>query len=170
MGFILTAAVSFMKWIKSATVGAVGSLIMFLFMMLGIHGLDVAPFNLPPSAAFLEQLGLNIGPLPLLMHFGYGATWSMALVAISGADTSVRNGLGLAVGLWLGMMLLLSPLIGWGVFGVGGSGHELAPTDPLHLGSPVKYVGATLALHLVYGGVIGGLNAAWIRFGPSGQV
>jgi hypothetical protein len=153
-----------MKWIKAATVGVLGSIVMFVLIMLGIHGVGVAPFNLPPSAAFLEMLGLNVGPLPLLVHFGYGATWSLVLVALFGRDASLGKGLGLAVALWLVMMVAYSPLIGWGVFGIGGAGHQLSPTDPLYLGSPVKYGVATLALHLIYGGIIGGLNPAWISF------
>lgn len=156
-----------MKWIKSAVVGLLGSLVMFLLLMLGIHGTGIAPFNLPPSAAFLEQMGLNTGPLPLLVHFGYGATWSLVLVALYGTDTTVWRGILLATGLWLFMMFVYSPLIGWGVFGVGGSGHTLSPDDPLYLGSPVKYVVATLLLHLIYGAIIGGLNPAWIRSGQA---
>jgi hypothetical protein len=151
-----------MKWIKAAVVGALGSLVMFGLIMFGIHGTGIAPFNLPPSAAFLEKLGLNSGPLPLLVHFGYGATWSLVLVALYGRNTTVGKGLGLATGLWLVMMIGYSPLIGWGVFGFGGAGHQLSPTDPLYLGSPVKYVVATLVLHLIYGSIIGGLNPAWI--------
>jgi len=153
-----------MKWIKAAVVGALGSLIMFLLIMFGIHGTGVAPFNLPPSAAFLEILGLNVGPLPALVHFGYGATWSLVLVALYGRDTTLKTGLGLATGLWVLMMTVYSPLIGWGVFGFGGAGHQLAASDPLYLGSPVKYVVATLVLHLIYGSIIGGLNPAWIDF------
>ncbi len=156
-----------MKWLKSILVGVLGSLVMFLLMMLGIHGTGIAPFNLPPSAAFLEQLGLNTGPLPLLVHFGYGATWSLVLVGLYGSDVNVRRGIYLATGLWAFMMLVYSPLIGWGVFGIGGSGHTLAASDPLHLGSTAKYVVATLLLHLVYGSIIGGLNPAWIRFEQS---
>jgi hypothetical protein len=158
-----------MKWFKSAVVGALGSLVMFLLMMFGIHGAGVAPFNIPPSAAFLEMLGLNTGPLPLLVHFGYGATWSLLLVALSGAETNVRHGIYLATGLWLFMMLVYSPIIGWGVFGFGGSGHELAADNPLHLGSPIKYIVATLILHLLYGWIIGGLNPAWIQFDRSSR-
>lgn len=158
-----------MKWLKAAVVGALGSLVMFALIMFGIHGAGIAPFNLPPSAAFLEMLGINVGPLPLLVHFGYGATWSLALVALYGRETTVGTGVGLAVGLWLLMMAVYSPLIGWGLFGFGGAGHQLDPSAPLYLGSPVKYVGATLVLHLIYGSIIGGLNPAWIRFASTEQ-
>jgi len=151
-----------MRWIKAAVVGALGSLIMFGLIMFGIHGAGIAPFNLPPSAAFLETLGLNVGPLPLLVHFGYGATWSLVLVALYGRATDLGKGLGLATALWVVMMVAYSPLIGWGVFGFGGAGHQLSPADPLYLGSPVKYAVATFILHLIYGGIIGGLNPAWI--------
>lgn len=151
-----------MKWIKAAVVGALGSLIMFLLIMFGIHGAGVAPFNLPPSAAFLEMLGINVGPLAPLTHFGYGAFWSIVLVALYDRDVSVGKGLGLATGLWLLMMIAYSPLIGWGFFGFGGAGHGLPADDPLYLGSPVKYVLATLVLHLIYGSIIGGINPAWI--------
>ncbi len=156
-----------MKWLKSILVGVLGSLVMFLLMMLGIHGTGIAPFNLPPSAAFLEQLGLNTGPLPLLVHFGHGAIWSLVLVGLYGSDTNARRGIYLATGLWFFMMLVYSPLIGWGVFGIGGSGHTLAASDPLYLGSTAKYVVATLLLHLVYGFIIGGLNPVWIQFEES---
>jgi len=151
-----------MKWIKAVAVGAIGSLVMFLLIMFGIHGTGVAPFNLPPSAAFLESFGLNVGPLPLLVHFGYGATWSVVLVAIYGPNPSLRSGVGVALVLWLLMMLVYTPLIGWGIFGFGGPGHQLAPSAPLYLGSSVKYVGATLVLHLIYGTIIGWGNAAWV--------
>lgn len=153
-----------MKWLKAALVGALGSLIMFLLMFLAIHVTGIAPFNIPPSAAFLEQLGINVGPLPLLVHFGYGATWSLVLVALYGADADLRAGLTVAGALWLFMMVVYSPVIGWGIFGFGGAGHSLAPTDPLYLGSPVKYLVATLVLHLIYGSIIGSLTPAWISF------
>lgn len=158
-----------MKWLKAALVGALGSFVMFFIMLLGINVIGIAPFNTPPSAAFLKQLGLAIGPLPLVVHFGYGATWSIVLVALWGSDTDLKAGLTLALGLWLFMMLIYSPIIGWGVFGFGGTGHTLAPTDPLYLGSPVKYIVATLVLHLIYGSIIGGLNPYWLSVGSAAQ-
>jgi len=102
------------KWKTSATVEILGSLVVFALLLFGIHGTGMAPFNLPPSAAFLEKFGLNVGPLPLPAHFGYRA-WSMVLVALFGRHTSLEAGLTLATGLWLFMMLVYSPVIGWGV-------------------------------------------------------
>ena len=87
-------------------------------------------------------------------------------ILVAASDADVRAGLTLATALWLFMMLVYSPIIGWGVFGFG-SGHEAG--SMLHLGSPIKYIVATLVLHLIYGWIIGGLNPAWIQFGESRQ-
>ena len=78
---------------------------------------------------------------------------------------SLQSGLTLAGILWLIMMTGYSPVIGWGVFGFGGAGHSLGSEAPLHLGSPVTYLGATLLLHLIYGAIIGGLNPRWMANG-----
>lgn len=150
-----------MKWLKAALIGAAGSLVMFAILFVGIHVTGMAPFNVPPSAAFLEMIGLNVGPLPLLAHFGYGATWSALLVAIYGAEVNTTRGIGLALALWAFMMVVYSPIIGWGFFGFGGANHALDPSHPLYLGSGVKYVVVTFVLHLIYGGIIGSGNAAW---------
>jgi hypothetical protein len=162
-----------MKWLKAAFVGALGSLIMFALLFVGIHVSGFAPFNVPPSAAFLETLGLNVGPLPLLVHFGYGATWSVVLVALYDREVTTGRGVGMAMALWLFMMAVYSPIIGWGFFGFGGPNHALTPDAALYLGSGVKYVVATLLLHLIYGAVIGKGNEAWTVAAantPSGQM
>lgn len=101
-----------MKWIKAGIVGLAGSLIMFLLMMLGIHGSGMAPFNIPPSAAFLNKLGLALGPLPLIVHFGYGAFWSLLLIYLFDYKTNIKKGLGISLAAWLIMMLIYSPIIG----------------------------------------------------------
>lgn len=153
-----------MKWLKAANVGALGSLVMFLTMFVGIHVTGIAPFNIPPSAAFLERLGLNIGPLALIIHFGYGMAWSMWMVAFFEWDANLKYGLLLAMVLWTVMMLIYSPIIGWGVFGFGGVGPTLPSNHPLHLSSTIKYIVLTLVLHLIYGTIIGTLNPMWINF------
>ncbi len=150
-----------MKWLKAALVGAFGSLVMFAIMFVGIHVTGIAPFNQPPSAAFLTQMGWNVGPLPLLVHFGYGTFWSVALWAWKKDAVSTSTGVGVALGLWAMMMIVLSPLIGWGVFGASAGAQSLTTDHPLYLGSSVKYVGLTLVLHLIYGSIIGAGNAVW---------
>ena len=152
--------------LKAAGVGLLASLLMFIVMMVGIHVTGIAPFNMPPSAAFLEVLGLNVGPLPLLAHFGYGATWSVALVALYGTSVDLKKGLALAGGLWLVMMVALSPLIGWGVFGLGAAG-ELAKDAALYLEPGPKYPVMTLLLHALYGLVIGKLNPLVLTDDPA---
>lgn len=133
---------------------------MFLIMMPLIKT-GVAPFNLPPSAAALKSLGLPTQPLALIAHFGYGTFWSIVLVAVFKEQTDVIKGLGLAGLLWLFMMLVHSPMIGWGLFGTADTSNL---PEVLQLGSTVKYLVSTFLLHVFYGLIIGGLNPWWIDF------
>lgn len=155
-----------MTWINAGLVGALGSLVMFVIMMPLIAS-GIAPFNVAPSAAFLAKLGLPQMPLAPLVHFGYGIFWSLVLVAVFRDKVDLGRGLGLAGVLWLMMMFIYSPIIGWGFFGIGGSAHELAADAPLWIGNPLKFIVATLVLHIIYGGIIGGLNPLWITFEQS---
>ncbi|WP_138429669.1 hypothetical protein [Fodinibius saliphilus] len=143
-----------MKWVKSAITGLVGSLVMFIIMTVGINVTGIAPFNIPPSAAFLYTLGLNIGPLPVIVHFSYGIFWSVALYFFLKDNVSIKNGIYLAIALWAFMMIVLSPIIGWGPFGFG-SANKLAVDSPLYLETGPKYLIMTLLLHLIYGSIIG---------------
>jgi hypothetical protein len=64
-----------------------------------------------------------------------------------------------ATGLWALMMLIVSPLIGWGIFGT--APPEVPADHPLYLGSTAKYVILTAVLYILYGAVIGSGNAVW---------
>lgn len=150
-----------MNWVKAGCVGLLGSLFIFVVMFLGVEVTGAAPFNLSPSAAFLAAIGLPIKPLALLMHFGYGFVWAVVLYALFRNRVSVTNGLGLALVQWLLMMVILSPIIGWGFFGFGGSGHQLPADAPLYLGSPIKYLALTFVLHMIYGALNGWLIPRW---------
>lgn len=147
--------------LKAAAAGLVASLAMFVIMMVGIHVTGIAPFNTPPSAAFLEVIGMNVGPMPLLAHFGYGAFWAVVLVALVGERINLQKALGLAGGLWLFMMVVYSPAIGWGFFGFGEAG-ELAQDAALYLEPGPKYAVITLVLHGLYGVIVGKLGGALI--------
>ncbi len=150
------------KWTRAAIAGFIASLCMFILLYLGIYVTGWAPFNITPSAAFLENLGVNIGPLPLIVHFFYGMFWSVVLVYIFENDVSVSKGLLMALALWLFMMIVYSPIIGWGMFGFGFA-HLLGSDHMLYLRPGLSYLISTMILHLVYGTVIGWLNARWIK-------
>ncbi len=134
---------------------------MLLLMLLSIHVFEFAPFKIPPSAALLETLNLNNPPLPLILHFSYGITWSVILVYLAQKHTSVAKGLFLALALWLFMMIVHSPVIGWGFFGFNSTYKE---GSRLHLESGPIYLMITLVLHIIYGLIIGYLNPLWIDF------
>lgn len=155
------------KWTKAALVGALGSAVMFVIIVAGIAS-DLAPFNLAPSSAFLERFGLNVEPLPLIVHFGYGILWSLILVASFEEKTTLAKGILMALTLWLIMMVVYSPMMGWGVFGFG-AGAQLPSDHPMYLDYGLKYLFATFMLHLIYGFIIGWLNPIWIRFGAANR-
>lgn len=153
-----------MPWMKASTAGLIAALIMFAIMYVGINVTGVAPFAIPPSAGlFVKVLGVSVPTakiLGLIMHFTYGIFWSIVLLAIFWDRTSVGKGVGLSLGLWLLMMLVHSPIIGWGFFGFGADA-----TGILELGSAPKYLLLTLVLHLIYGVIIGWVNSKWVVFG-----
>ena len=148
-----------MNDLKAVIVGFSASFMMFL-ILAPLIVLDLGPFNLPPPAAFLASIGWNIGILPWVVHFFYGILWSVVFVHFFGDEVSIGRGIGLAAVLWLLMMTVYSPLMGWGFFGFG-EAHLLPVEDPLYLAQGWSYAGVTLLIHLVYGILIGWLNPLW---------
>ncbi|HYX06627.1 MAG TPA: hypothetical protein VE912_07825 [Bacteroidales bacterium] len=137
------------------------SLAMFLFIYLGINITGLAPFNIPPSSAFLHNLGISGRGYALLLHFCYGILWSYVFVFTFEEDVSITKALLLSVILWLFMMLVYSPLIGWGIFGMGYA-HHLAASHPLYLDNALAYIMVTLGLHLIYGSALGYIHSRWL--------
>lgn len=141
--------------------GFLASLVMFLFMYIGINIIAIAPFNVMPSSAFLFNLGVEESGYALLLHFCYGIFWAYVLVYTFEDNLSIMKAEALAVNLWLFMMFVYSPLIGWGFFG-NGYAHYLPADHPLYLEGTLLYVIITLAVHLVYGWVLGYLCSRWL--------
>lgn len=128
--------------LRGAVAGLLATVAMSVLMLAGmLTGIAPMPEPIPKA---LAAIVLGGAPKPALMgaailgHLGYGAAWGAALFAtVDGAGT--REGLGLGVGLWVLMGLLVLPALGWGLFGTG--------LDP-------RIAVATLVLHLVYGATI----------------
>jgi tetrahydromethanopterin S-methyltransferase subunit C len=62
------------------------------------------------------------------------------------------------------MMLVLSPVIGWGIAGFGAEAQLLAEEHPLFLAPGPRYAMATLVLHMVYGAIVGSMDDKLIRW------
>ena len=101
----------------------------------------------PIPAALMEHVFGSGLPKPAHMllaaasHLAYGGVWAMILAALTRRVTFWK-GVGLGAFLWLLMGVAVLPLLGWGLFGVG---------------ETPKIAVATLVLHLIYGGTLGGL-------------
>lgn len=147
------------NYLKAGVAGIAGSLAMFILMRIGL-ATGMAPFNIPPSAAFLMKLGILAKPLGLIAHFFYGTLWAVLLAGFFKEKVTILKGVGLSVFLWIIMMFIISPIIGWGVFGFS-EATELAKNEKLYLENPLKYVVATLFLHLIYGITVGAVEAKW---------
>ena len=149
-----------------ALTGFMASLVMFLFIYVGTEVTGIAPFNVAPSYAFLHNLGIEESGYALLLHFCYGILWSYVLVYTFDDNLSIIKAIMLAMVLWLFMMFVYSPLIGWGVFGFGYA-HHLPSNHPLYLEGALSYILITLSVHLVYGWVLGYISSRWLGRGYS---
>jgi len=141
--------------------GFLASLVMFLFIYVGAEVTELAPFNVAPSYAFLYNLGIEESGYSLLLHFSYGILWAYVLVYTFDDNLTILKAIILALVLWLFMMFVYSPLIGWGIFGFGYAQH-LPANHPLYLEGSFSYILITLAVHLIYGWVLGYLSSRWL--------
>jgi hypothetical protein len=151
--------ITFKTYGKAFVIGILGSLVMFVLMQLSMSQ-GAAPFQLPPSAALLKSIGIPPKPLAFIGHFFYGGFWSIIFILLFQEAISIGKGILLAIGLWLVLMLIYSPIIGWGLFGTANT--EQLP-EALQLASTPKYIIATLVLHLIYGLIIGYGNTKWLN-------
>lgn len=103
--------------------GVALSVIMVTLMQLG-----VSPLPKSLGLAFAETLAGRTLPLPigLLFHLAYVTVWSMAFIAVFRHALTLRNALLLALVLWIGVLVIFFPVVGWGFLGLG-VGPQLIP-------------------------------------------
>lgn len=146
-----------MKWIKAIIIGVLATFSMDIAMNGAMITLSLAPTNIHPAAAFLYNLGIEHSLFATLLHYSYGTLWAIVFIYTFEDELSVKRGIQLAGVLWLFMMVVYSPIIGWGFFGVGNA-KLLSSEHPLYLNSTIGYLSLTLLVHLVYGSVLGILS------------
>jgi Family of unknown function (DUF6789) len=127
--------------------GVLATIAMSIVMIVGtVSGISPMPKPIP-VAIVATILGAAL-PKPALIALGatthllYGGTFGGVLALIT-TPVTVRKGLLLGIVLWAAMQVLWLPFLGWGMFG-----SAVTP----------KIAGATLLLHLIYGGAVGWLT------------
>ena len=75
----------------------------------------------PLGLAFAETVLGRALPLPvgLLFHVVYVAFWSIAYVHLFRDDLSLTRALMLAGALWIAVLVVFYPIVGWGFLGLG---------------------------------------------------
>lgn len=145
-----------MKWFKTIIAGILSTLSMDILMNALMMLFGLSPTNIHPAGAFLYNLGIESEYLTLLLHYSYGTLWALVFVYAFEDNFSVKKALQLSVVLWLFMMIVYSPVIGWGFFG-SGNAQLLSPSHPLYLSSTIHYLIVTFSVHIAYGTVLGQL-------------
>lgn len=131
------------SWPRAIGIG-LGVAVITAAVMGVLLKMGVSPFPKPPSLAFAEAiLGRNL-PLPvgLAFHAVYVTFWSVVFVRFF-PRRNLWTALGLALALWLVILAVFFPLVGWGFAG-------------LHI-SP-KLIPASLLPHLLFGFLLWGLD------------
>lgn len=154
-----------MKWIKTIIIGILATLAMNATMYVLMMVFGLSPTNIHPSAAFLYNLGIEYESLSKLLHYSYGTLWALVFVYAFERNFAVLKAILFAGILWLFMMLMYSPVIGWGFFGVSNA-QLLKSTHPLYLSSTLDYLIMTLSVHIAYGTSLGFLAKRFISDNP----
>lgn len=130
-------------WGRSLVLGIINAILLSAIIVPAIQA-GVSPLPKPPSLAFAETLAGRPLPLPvgLLFHVAYVTFWSMVFIAAAYPRLTFGRTLGLAAILWVVILVVFFPIIGWGFLGLA-----VSP----------KLIVASLIPHLLFGVFLWGL-------------
>ena len=130
------ADLSTRTWLRAIGIGLAVSVITAL-LMVTLFKTGVSPLPKPLGLAFAEMLLSRSLPLPvgLLFHTAYVTIWSVVFVRFF-PRRNIMSALLLAGALWLGVLLVFFPIVGWGL-----AGMNVSP----------KLIPASLIPHLLFG-------------------
>lgn len=123
------------SWLRAIGIGLIVAVLTGIVMVI-LTKIGVSPFPKPPSLAFAETLLRREIPLPvgLLFHAAYVTFWGAVYVRFF-PQRNLKTALALALVLWLLVLIIFFPVVGWGFAG-------------LHV-SP-KLIPASLLPHLMF--------------------
>src|SRR6056297_1204130 len=107
------------EWGMALGLGIANGVILSV-IMIAMKQMGASPLPRPLGLAFAETILGRTLPLPvgLLFHLAYVTFWSMAFVVLFRDSLSFRNALLLAGVLWVGVLVVFFPIVGWGLFGM----------------------------------------------------
>ena len=129
--------------LKALGIGVLTAILLSAIMVPAFE-LGIAPLPEPPSLALAKLLlGANT-PLPvgLLFHVAYVTFWSVVYVSVFRDRLTFLNALWLGLALWIVILVVFFPLLGWGFFGLA-----ISP----------KLIPASFVPHLLFAVVLWGL-------------
>ena len=130
-------------WARAIGIG-IGVSVLTTIVMVALLKAGVSPFPKPPSLAFAETLLGRTLPMPvgLLFHTAYVTFWSVVFVRYF-PRKNLLTALGLAAALWVLILVLFFPVVGWGIAGLA-----ISP----------KLIPASALPHLLFGLLLWGLD------------
>lgn len=138
------------SWPRAIGIGIAVS-VLTAIVMVALLKAGVSPFPKPPSLAFAETLLGRTLPMPvgLLFHTVYVTFWSVVFVRYF-PRKNLLTALGLAAVLWIVILVVFFPMVGWGFAGLA-IGPMLIPASALP--------------HLLFGLLLWGLDRYFGRHG-----
>jgi len=131
------------SWLRAIGVG-LGVAVLTALVMLTLLKTGISPFPKPPSLAFAETLLGRTLPMPagLLFHTAYVIFWSVVFLRFF-PKRNLKTALVLAGFLWLVILSIFFPIVGWGLAGL-----DISP----------KLIPASFMPHLLFGLLLWGLD------------
>lgn len=107
------------EWFKAAGIGILTAILLSAVMVPALK-LGISPMPKPLGLAFAETLVGRPLPLPvgLVFHVPYVTFWAVAFVLVFRHALSFRNALMLGLGLWVFVLVVFFPIVGWGFLGL----------------------------------------------------
>ena len=131
------------SWLRAVGIG-IAVAVATAIVMLALTSAGASPFPKPPSLAFAETLLHRPLPLPvgLLFHGAYVTFWSVIFVRYF-PRRNIKTALALAGVLWLAILVVFFPIVGWGLAGL-----NVSP----------RLIPASFVPHLLFGLLLWGLD------------
>jgi len=131
------------SWLRAIGIG-IGVSLLTALIMVPLMKSGISPLPKPLGLAFAETLLHRTLPLPvgLVFHTAYVTFWSVVYVCFF-PRRNIKTALLLALGLWLIVLAVFFPIVGWGFAGLSVS---------------AKLIPASFMPHLLFGLFLWALN------------